>query len=100
MTDDSAITGNWDYDASVAVNIRYSKAVHESMHRVEPAPVHEAPPMEVNLTLRQQKHFNRKDARRKMKWDSTSKKWQQESEQKWKAKNAREVVSLKSQVGE
>ena len=98
IVDDSVTSGNWTYNASVEVNKLYSAAVHWSINQNSASKEITKPPIEVNLTLREQKHINRKNPLRKKNWDASLLKWQQEAERKWEAKNAREVASLRSTV--
>ena len=93
-TDDSSTTGNWTYDASTEVNRLYTDAmVRSTRDSADP------PDLGVlNLTICQQRRFNKGNYARKRTWDSTVNKWQQEVEKKWLSKNAREVSSLKNKV--
>ena len=97
-TDDSSTTGNWTYDASTEVNQLYTDAMLRSTRHSADPPDMNSNPGVLNLTIRQQRRFNKGNYARKRTWDSTVNKWQQEVEKKWLSKNAREVSSLKNKV--
>ena len=98
-TDDSSTTGNWTYDASTEVNRLYTDAMVRSTRDSADPPDMNSNPGVLNLTIRQQRRFNKGNYARKRTWDSTVNKWQQEIvEKKWLSKNACEVSSLKNKV--
>ena len=96
MEDEATVLGNWTAADSDELNKLYTKAVHESTKTV--TAVAEADPLELNISICEQKRLNRANPARQKVYEEGVARWKQQEEQKWKSQNAREVASLREKV--